>query len=148
MEGGTLPDSMYTLDAISPPPAPPPAPHPAQPPAPPPAQPPAPPPAHPPVAAPVQPPGAPPAKPAGGGGSDGWFQWVRDNLPQIIFLLVIGLLILLMFGAVLFDVPVLKRLSDPPFARGLITFLITVATIGLAFVLVYEAMPSTTTDDG
>jgi hypothetical protein len=36
------------------------------------------------------------------------------------------------------------KLSDPAFARGLITFIITVSTIGLAFAMIYQAF----SDDG
>ena len=51
----------------------------------------------------------------------------------------------MMRGSIARDIPLIGRLSDPSFARGLITFLISVATIGLAFVLVYQA--SSSSDD-
>jgi len=41
--------------------------------------------------------------------------------------------------AVLLKLPVVDRLSDQVFARGLITFIITISTIGIAFILVYQA---------
>ena len=50
--------------------------------------------------------------------------------------------------AVLTDADVIRRLVDPGFARGLITFFISVATIGLAFVLVFQSFVTTQSDDG
>ena len=52
-------------------------------------------------------------------------------------------LIVLFAGAILIaigvDAPALSRLSDPAYARGLITWLIVLTAIGLAFILVYQA---------
>ena len=52
-------------------------------------------------------------------------------------------LIVLFAGAILIaigvDAPALSRLSDPAYARGLITWLIILTAIGLAFILVYQA---------
>ena len=65
-----------------------------------------------------------------------------------LLLTVMGLLIIvLIIIALLLDSPVLRRLSDPAFARGLITFVITIATIGLAFVLVLESFCGEDTTD-
>jgi hypothetical protein len=47
---------------------------------------------------------------------------------------------------VLTHTSVIHRLTDPPFARGLITFIISVATIGLAFVLVCESFAAGSDD--
>lgn len=55
----------------------------------------------------------------------------RDS---IFVFFVVGIL-----AALFLDIPVLSRLSDPAFARGLITFLISISVIGLAFILVYSA---------
>jgi hypothetical protein len=52
---------------------------------------------------------------------------------------LVGAAFFLIGIAVLTDTSVIHRLTDPPFARGLITFIISVATIGLAFVLVCES---------
>lgn len=55
-------------------------------------------------------------------------------------------LIVLFAGAILaaiaLDAPALSRLSDPAYARGLITWLIVLTAIGLAFILVYQAFNS------
>jgi len=59
---------------------------------------------------------------------------------------LVGTVLLLIGAAVLFDSAVIRRLTDPPFARGLITFIISVATIGLAFVLVCESFSATKDD--
>jgi len=59
-------------------------------------------------------------------------------LPVTFFIgiiIVIGLL-----GALVFKADIFSGLSDPSFARGVITFLISVATIGLAFVLVFQSV--------
>jgi hypothetical protein len=52
-------------------------------------------------------------------------------------------LIILVFGGILIAIfskqNFIRNLSDPGFARGLITFIISVATIGLAFVLVFQS---------
>jgi hypothetical protein len=52
-------------------------------------------------------------------------------------------LIVLFAGAILVaiarDLPALSRLADPAYARGLITWLMVVSAIGLAFILVYQA---------
>lgn len=56
------------------------------------------------------------------------------------------LLIVIMGGiiwALWKDFPIISRLSDAGFARGLITFLISVATIGLAFTLITQASSAT-----
>ena len=64
-----------------------------------------------------------------------------------IFDVIRGYLYLFLIGFVVYALvsnnPVIARLAEPGFARGLITFLISVATIGLAFVLVYQADGST-----
>ncbi|MBA4422286.1 MAG: hypothetical protein C0390_04180 [Syntrophus sp. (in: bacteria)] len=56
--------------------------------------------------------------------------------PGMVIMAVFSILILI---AVIRGVPVLNRLSEPNFARGLITFIICLATIGLAFMLVCYA---------
>ena len=70
---------------------------------------------------------------------------VQKYRPQIMFwliLLVLGGIVV----AVFFNLPVIKSLSDTGFARGLITFIITVATIGLAFVLVFQSFSESSED--
>jgi len=52
------------------------------------------------------------------------------------------ILILIAKGA-----PILDKISDPAFARGLITFIISLATIGLAFTMVYQAFYSQDSSD-
>jgi len=59
---------------------------------------------------------------------------------------------LLIFGggllaAVIFEAPVIERLNDPAFTRGLITWVIVLATIGIAFVLIYQAFFSLESSD-
>ena len=44
-----------------------------------------------------------------------------------------------LLAAIVFEAPVIERLSDPAFTRGLITWIISMATIGIAFVLIYQA---------
>lgn len=85
------------------------------------------------------PPTKPPsALPGGGTGSGG-----LHISAEIRSWLYVGLLACIVI-ALIWDLPVISRLSDAGFARGLITFLISVATIGLAFILVYQAESSTT----
>lgn len=57
---------------------------------------------------------------------------------------LLPLLLLILFSAAILisislDYPVIRRISDPAYARGLITFIICLATIGLAFTLVFQA---------
>lgn len=60
---------------------------------------------------------------------------IRDEAPMFIIVVV-----LLVIGySVLFEKGVVPHLSDSAFARGLITFIISVGTIGLAFFLAYQA---------
>src|SRR5712671_5197716 len=56
-----------------------------------------------------------------------------------VFLLII-IIFAVIFYAFVSGAQIIARLSDPGFARGLITFIICVATIGLAFILVFQAM--------
>jgi hypothetical protein len=58
----------------------------------------------------------------------------KDLMPLFI-VFIIGAIVI----AIAKDLPVIGKLSDAAYARGVITFIITVATIGLAFVLVYAA---------
>jgi hypothetical protein len=51
---------------------------------------------------------------------------------MVIFTAIIGL-------AIWLRLPVIDKLSEPAFARGLITFVICMATVGLAFMLVFYA---------
>ena len=68
---------------------------------------------------------------------------VQKIMFWIVFIALVGIL-----TAIFFDVPVIKRLSDTGFARGLITFIISLATIGLAFILVSQSFSNQTTDEG
>ena len=56
-------------------------------------------------------------------------------------------LIILFAGGILIaiasDARALTRLSDPAYARGLITWLIILTTIGIAFILIYQAFNNT-----
>jgi hypothetical protein len=49
--------------------------------------------------------------------------------------------------AIMWEVPVIRSLDNQAFARGLITFTITLATIGIAFLLVYQAVFSEESSD-
>lgn len=64
---------------------------------------------------------------------------------QIFFLLILLVLVAIVV-AVLFNLPVIQNLGATGFARGLITFIITVATIGLAFVLVFQSFSESSED--
>ena len=68
---------------------------------------------------------------------------VQKIMFWIVFIALVGIL-----TAIFFNVPVIRKLSDTGFARGLITFIISVATIGLAFVLVSQSFSRETTDEG
>lgn len=73
---------------------------------------------------------------------------LRQSGPLIVFylmlVLIVGILVALVGNA-----PILSRLSDTNFARGVITFIIVVGTLGLAFVMVYQSFFSTSaSDDG
>jgi hypothetical protein len=63
----------------------------------------------------------------------------------VVLLLLFGLVLLLAIGL---DAPALGRFADQEYARGVITFVISLSTIGIAFVLIYQAFFSTeSTDD-
>jgi hypothetical protein len=85
-----------------------------------------------------------------GGPPKGWIERCADAIVKLNgvvkwqYVLVASVLFLIGI-AVLLDLPVIHHLTDGSFARGLITFIITVATIGLAFVLVCESF---TASDG
>jgi len=49
--------------------------------------------------------------------------------------------------AIMKDGSVVGRLADPAYARGAITWIISLATIGIAFVLIYQAFFSTESSD-
>lgn len=74
-----------------------------------------------------------PVPPQAPGTSNGGQPWAL----YLMLLFAIGLLL-----AMVLDAPIMKRLVEPGAARGLITFTISVATIGLAFTLVYQAFYS------
>jgi hypothetical protein len=64
--------------------------------------------------------------------------------------LTVGLLAVFgggLLSAILFEAPVIARLSDPAFTRGLITWIISMSTIGIAFVLIYQAFFSVESSD-
>jgi len=84
----------------------------------------------------------------GGGPPKSWLERLTDSLDRLNRLVkwqyvLVGAILFLIGIAVLTDNAVVRRLTDPPFARGLITFIISVATIGLAFVLVCESFSAT-----
>jgi hypothetical protein len=64
-----------------------------------------------------------------------WRIWVSIKWEYVL----VGVLLGFIAVSVLIDSPVIRRLIDPAFARGLITFIISVATVGLGFVLVCES---------
>ncbi len=66
---------------------------------------------------------------------------VGGSARDLIFFLIF-IVIALIAAAIIKDAPVIGKLSDASFARGLITFIISVATIGLAFILVFQAFAS------
>ncbi len=73
----------------------------------------------------------------------------NDN-KKIVMIINYGLILILIFGilyAVYQNVPVLNSLSDPSFARGLITFIIAIATIGLAFIMVFQSFSGEASDN-
>ena len=80
----------------------------------------------------------------GGGPPKGQLERLTESLARLNEQIkwqyvLVGAILFLIGIAVLTDNSVVRRLTDPPFARGLITFIISVATIGLAFVLVCES---------
>jgi hypothetical protein len=71
----------------------------------------------------------------------GWWSvwtWVRDNIGGIVTVVLLAAFLWWMTDALGKD-GVLTRLREPDFARGLITFTISVAAIVLAFILVVNA---------
>jgi hypothetical protein len=87
----------------------------------------------------------------GGGPTNGWLEQLTRAVERLNALIkwqyvLVGAAFFLIGMAVLTDTAVIRRLTDPPFARGLITFIITVATIGLAFVLVCESFAAGSDD--
>lgn len=77
---------------------------------------------------PAPPPPKPPTEPK-------WSLWI-----MLLFAAVL-------LGGMMLDAPILAKLTDPAAARGLITFTISVATIGLAFTLVYHAFYAAESSD-
>lgn len=55
----------------------------------------------------------------------------------LVLLLVFALLFVVAIGT---DLPIIHRFTDVAFSRGVITFIITLATVAIAFVLVYSAL--------
>lgn len=72
-------------------------------------------------------------------------QTLLDPSTWTVVLLVIfgGALVL----AIMKDDSIVGRLSDPAYARGAITWIISLATIGIAFVLIYQAFFSAESSD-
>lgn len=65
-------------------------------------------------------------------------QRIGRNAPQLAFLLIFIVMAVIAL-AIIKDAPVINKLSEAAFARGLITFIISISTIGLAFVLVFQS---------
>lgn len=59
---------------------------------------------------------------------------VSSNMVLLIIVLVIGAVLIFLARA-----PIIYKLSEPALARGVITFIICIATIALAFIMVYQA---------
>lgn len=74
-----------------------------------------------------------------------WAQYVVPALLTAIGLIVVGAILLALFKD---DLRLLNRLADRSVARGLITFLIAISTVGIALILAVSTVVSTpTTDD-
>jgi hypothetical protein len=69
--------------------------------------------------------------------------------PIVVIALVIlfSILVLVLFAMLGWDRGVLRGMSEIEFARGLITYLFSVATIGIAVVLIVYSLTNTTSDD-
>ena len=79
-------------------------------------------------------------------------KWLRDSLwrnPVVVIALLILLGVFILIGAAIFglDEGFLVNMSKTEFARGLITYLFAVATIGIAVVLVVSALTGQLTDE-
>jgi hypothetical protein len=76
-----------------------------------------------------------------------WFQVLMSEANwSLIILLIFAAFILL---AIFWDNEVLKRLQEPAYARGVITFLVSLAAIALAFMFAYQAFADgKTSEDG
>ena len=75
--------------------------------------------------------GGQPPSGVGGGPTNGWLERLTRAVERLNALIkwqyvLVGAAFFLIGIAVLTDTSVIHRLTDPPFARGLITFIITV----------------------
>lgn len=79
-----------------------------------------------------------------GGGSlpDPKIDWFHKGM-----ILFVGIVVCVLFYKIVDSPTLLDKLTDPAIARGLITFSITVATIALAFTLVYQAFYAVESSD-
>lgn len=75
------------------------------------------------------------AEPGKEGGGSQKAGWGGAQVTFTLIILVMGGIVYALFA----NLPVIRNLGDPAFARGIITFIITIATIGLAFVLVFQS---------
>jgi hypothetical protein len=66
----------------------------------------------------------------------------RNPIVVLAFLIVISLMILIAGGILGIDRGALRNMANPEYARGLITFLFAIVTIGTALVLVVSALIS------
>ena len=73
-----------------------------------------------------------------------WAQYVVPALLTAIGLIVVGAILLALFKD---DLRLLNRLADRSVARGLITFLIAISTVGIALILAVSTVVSTPTAD-
>jgi hypothetical protein len=78
---------------------------------------------------------------------NGPFSALRSPVVVIAMVILFSILVLILFAMLGWDRGVLKGMSEIAFARGLITYLFSVATIGAAVVLIVYALTNRTTDD-
>ncbi|MBN1907402.1 MAG: hypothetical protein JW927_20150 [Deltaproteobacteria bacterium] len=66
---------------------------------------------------------------------------VPNNLLLLLMVFIIGAILIFLARS-----PLINKLSEPGFARGVITFIICISTIALAFIMVYQAFQGQSDD--